>query len=113
MAAAAKEVSGSRACSLHVIRFIYKLLAAIAEISKIQNWRARVESEVNAQLKFANDWGTLMEKPPATSVEEEIALKKAELAALRASFGGEGAASTSSSVHGAGADLEVFRKRKP
>lgn len=77
---ASKTVSGApppRPSSSALV--MLPLPAAPAEISKIQNWRARIDSEVSAQLKFANDWGTLMEKPPATSIEEDIERKKAEL----------------------------------
>lgn len=51
-----------------------------AEISKIQNWRARIDGEVSAQLKFASDWGTLLAEPPAATLDEEIERKRAELA---------------------------------
>ena len=44
--------------------------------------RQRIRKEIQSQLAFASEWGTLMEKNrPATTIEEEIARKKAELAA--------------------------------
>jgi len=55
----------------------------MSELTFVETWRQRINSEISAQVRFAKEWGSLEpeERRVPETIEGQIAAKKAELAA--------------------------------
>ncbi|KAA0147697.1 hypothetical protein FNF27_08030 [Cafeteria roenbergensis] len=66
----------------------------MSELTFVETWRQRIDSEISSQVRFASEWGSLesdSSRLPET-LEEQIEQKRAEIAALRARLGSDAAA---------------------
>mmetsp|Transcript_17274 Transcript_17274/g.60726 ORF Transcript_17274/g.60726 Transcript_17274/m.60726 type:complete len:103 (-) Transcript_17274:114-422(-) len=80
-----------------------------SEVARNHNWADRVNSEINAQINFASEWGsTLPGAALPTTIEEAIERKEAELREAKARCE-KSVWETTASGLGAGPSLDTFK----
>lgn len=54
----------------------------LSELALVETWRQRIQSEIDAQVRYAKEWGSLEgeDRRMPETLEEQIAEKKRELA---------------------------------
>mmetsp|Transcript_21287 Transcript_21287/g.50125 ORF Transcript_21287/g.50125 Transcript_21287/m.50125 type:complete len:101 (-) Transcript_21287:86-388(-) len=79
-----------------------------SEVARNHNWADRVDSEINAQINFASEWGSTLTQQLPRTIEEAIEAKEAELREAKARCAIPAWQTTTSGI-GHGKSLDTFK----